>query len=157
MPQDPNDSSQGFPFFDQIAKAMASSGPVQWDMARQFAMMTATNSDPESNVEPTARIAVNQLASVADLHVRDVTGLSTSESTAAPKIDVVTRSIWAHHTLDAFKFYFSELLISTTPILSKLSSLFILHSIDIKTKLPNPPSPGRSAVVLGCVKFWVLF
>jgi hypothetical protein len=43
MPQDPNDSSQGFPFFDQIAKAMASSGPVQWDMARQFAMMTATN------------------------------------------------------------------------------------------------------------------
>lgn len=107
MTQDPNDSSQGFPFFDQIAKAMASSGPVQWDMARQFAMMTATNSDLESNVEPTARIAVNQLVSVADLHVRDVTGLSTSESTTAPKIDVVTRSIWVHHTLDAFKFYFS--------------------------------------------------
>ena len=133
MPQDPNDSSQGFPFFDQIAKAMASSGPVQWDMARQFAMMTATNSAPELNVEPTARIAVNQLVSVADLHVRDVTGLSTSESTAAPKIDVVTRSIWVHHTLDAFKFYFSEF---SNPAFSNPAS-----SNSGSEELVNPDDP----------------
>lgn len=109
MPQDPNDfSASGIPFFEQIAKAMSSAGPVQWDMARQFAMMTATNSNAEPNVEPTSRIAIRQLASVADLHVRDVTGLSTSDTTQPPAIDVVTRSTWVHHTIEAFKFYFSD-------------------------------------------------
>ena len=109
MPQDPNDfSASGIPFFEQIAKAMSSAGPVQWDMARQFAMMTATNSGTEPNVEPTSRIAIHQLASVADLHVRDVTGLSTSDTTQPPAIDVVTRSTWVHHTIEAFKFYFSD-------------------------------------------------
>ena len=109
MPQDPNDfSSSGIPFFDQIAKAMSGAGPVQWDMARQFAVMTATNSTSEANVEPTSRIAIQKLSSVADLHVRDITGLSTSDSTQPPAIDVVTRSTWVNHTLDAFRFYFSD-------------------------------------------------
>jgi putative hydrolase len=109
MPQDPNEfSASGFPFFEQIAKAMSSAGPVQWDMARQFAMMAATNSSTEPNVEPTSRIAVHQLAAVADLHVRDVTGLSTSDTTQPPVIDVVTHSTWVHHTVEAFKFYFSD-------------------------------------------------
>ena len=109
MPQDPNEfSASGFPFFEQIAKAMSNAGPVQWDMARQFAMMAATNSSTEPNVEPTSRIAVHQLAAVADLHVRDVTGLSTSDTTQPPVIDVVTRSTWVHHTVEAFKFYFSD-------------------------------------------------
>ena len=109
MPQDPNEfSASGFPFFEQIAKAMSNAGPVQWDTARQFAMMAATNSSTEPNVEPTSRIAVHQLAAVADLHVRDVTGLSTSDTTQPPVIDVVTRSTWVHHTVEAFKFYFSD-------------------------------------------------
>ena len=109
MHQDPNEfSASGFPFFEQIAKAMSSAGPVQWDMARQFAMMASTNSSTEPNVEPTSRIAIQQLAAVADLHVRDVTGLSTSDTTQPPVIDVVTRSTWVHHTVEAFKFYFSD-------------------------------------------------
>jgi putative hydrolase len=109
MPQDPNEfSASGFPFFEQIAKAMSSAGPVQWDMARQFAMMAATNSSTEPNVEPTSRIAIQQLAAVADLHVRDVTGLSTSDTTQPPVVDVVNRSTWVHHTVEAFKFYFSD-------------------------------------------------
>jgi putative hydrolase len=109
MPQDPNEfSASGFPFFEQIAKAMSSAGPVQWDMARQFAMMASTNSSTEPNVEPTSRIAIQQLAAVADLHVRDVTGLSTSDTTQPPVVDVVNRSTWVHHTVEAFKFYFSD-------------------------------------------------
>ena len=109
MPQDPNDfSASGIPFFEQIAKAMSNAGPVQWDMARQFAMMASTNSSTEPNVEPTSRIAIQQLAAVADLHVRDVTGLSTSDTTQPPVVDVVNRSTWVHHTVEAFKFYFSD-------------------------------------------------
>ncbi|MFM8776349.1 MAG: hypothetical protein ACKOEH_05615, partial [Actinomycetota bacterium] len=68
MPENANDfSSSGIPFFDQIAKAMSASGPVQWDLARQFAMMSTNISSPEANVEPTTRISLNQLAQVADL------------------------------------------------------------------------------------------
>jgi len=109
MPENPSDfSSSGIPFFDQIAKAMSASGPVQWDLARQFAMMSTNISSPEPNVEPTTRITVNQLAQVADLHVRDVTGLPTTTSMQSPNIEVVHRSTWIHHTLAAFKFYFSD-------------------------------------------------
>lgn len=96
------------PFFSQLAKAMSNQGPVQWDMARQLAMTTATNSTTESNVDPTVRIAVQQLAEVADMHVRDVTGLTTSKTINAPVIDVVNRSMWVHHTLDAYKPFFTE-------------------------------------------------
>ena len=149
MPQDPNDfSASGIPFFEQIAKAMSSAGPVQWDMARQFAMMTATNSSTEPNVEPTSRIAVQQLASVADLHVRDVTGLSTSDSTQPPVIDVVTRSTWVHHTIEAFKFYFSDFSGNSTSAASNdgldIDSSGIDAMMSNLTKMMAPAMLGMS-------------
>lgn len=146
MPQDSNENpSSGIPFFDQIAKAMSGGGPVQWDMARQFAMMTATNSLPEPNVEPTARIAVQQLATVADLHVRDVTGLATSDTTQAPVIDVVTRSTWVHHTLEAFKFYFSDFTISQHAIANQDDSIDEMTAMMANlTKMMTPAMLGMS-------------
>jgi putative hydrolase len=149
VPQDPNDfSASGIPFFEQIAKAMSSAGPVQWDMARQFAMMTATNSNTEPNVEPTSRIAVQQLASVADLHVRDVTGLSTSDSTQPPVIDVVTRSTWVHHTIEAFKFYFSDFSGNSTSAASNdgldIDSSGIDAMMSNLTKMMAPAMLGMS-------------
>jgi putative hydrolase len=149
MPQDPSDfSASGIPFFEQIAKAMSSAGPVQWDMARQFAMMTATNSSAEPNVEPTARIAVQQLSAVADLHVRDVTGLSTSDTTQAPVIDVVTRSTWVHHTIEAFKFYFSDFTGTSTSAAStesqELESTGMDEMMSNLTKMMAPAMLGMS-------------
>jgi len=91
---------------------MSSQAPVQWDMARQFAMTTAMNSTSntisEPNVDPADRIAIQQLAAVADLHVRDVTGLATNRNAEVPDIDVVNRSMWVHHTLIAYKPLFTE-------------------------------------------------
>ena len=149
MPQDSGDfSSSGIPFFDQIAKAMSSAGPVQWDMARQFAMMTATNSSAEPNVEPTARIAVQQLSTVADLHVRDVTGLSTSDTNQPPVIDVVTRSTWTHHTLEAFKFYFSDFSGNSTPTSDESDLELESNGLDAMmanlTKMMAPAMLGMS-------------
>ena len=148
MPQDSGNFSSGIPFFDQIAKAMSSAGPVQWDMARQFAMMTATNSSAEPNVEPTARIAVQQLSTVADLHVRDITGLSTSDTTQPPVIDVVTRSTWTHHTLEAFKFYFSEFSGNPTPAPGDVSLELESNGMDAMmanlTKMMAPAMLGMS-------------
>ena len=149
MPQDPDDfSASGLPFFEQIAKAMSSSGPVQWDMARQFAMMTATNSSAEPNVEPTSRIAVHQLATIADLHVRDITGLSTSDTTQPPVIEVVNRSTWVHHTIDAFKFYFSDFSADSTSANSTESLELESNGMDAMmsnlTKMMAPAMLGMS-------------
>ena len=149
MPQDPNDfSASGLPFFEQIAKAMSSSGPVQWDMARQFAMMTATNSSAEPNVEPTSRIAVHQLATIADLHVRDITGLSTSDTTQPPVIEVVNRSTWVHHTIEAFKFYFSDFSADSTSANSTESLELESNGMDAMmsnlTKMMAPAMLGMS-------------
>lgn len=149
MTQDPNDfSSSGIPFFDQIAKAMSSAGPVQWDIAQQFAMMTTTNSVAEPNVEPTSRIAINQLSTVADMHVRDVTGLPTSDTTHPPEIDVVTRATWIHHTLDAFKFYFSDFTGTSLPITNDANLELESNSLDAMmaglTKIMAPAMLGMS-------------
>ena len=149
MPQDPNYfSASGLPFFEQIAKAMSSAGPVQWDMARQFAMMTATNSSAEPNVEPTSRIAVHQLATIADLHVRDITGLSTSDTTQPPVIEVVNRSTWVHHTIEAFKFYFSDFSADSTSANSTESLELESNGMDAMmsnlTKIMAPAMLGMS-------------
>jgi putative hydrolase len=49
------------------------------------------------------------LAIIADMHVRNQTGLATAEHGSVPKIAVVNRSLWAHHTLDSYKPLFNEL------------------------------------------------
>ena len=120
MSHDPNEQPMPeIPFFSEIMKALSSQPPVQWDMARQFALSTATSSSTnttsgassEANVDPAVRIAIQKIAAVADMHVRDVTGLATVKSTSnsnLPEIEVVNRSMWVHHTISAYKPLFTE-------------------------------------------------
>ena len=120
MSHDPNEQPMPeIPFFSEIMKALSSQAPVQWDMARQFALSTATSSSTnttsgassEANVDPAVRIAIQKIAAVADMHVRDVTGLATVKSTSnsnLPEIEVVNRSMWVHHTISAYKQLFTE-------------------------------------------------
>jgi putative hydrolase len=122
MSNNPDDFPfSGMPIFGDLAKAMSSQGPLQWDIARQTAMMTATSgTNSEPNVEPASRVAIEQLAAIADMHVRNQTGLVTAEHGSVPNIVVVNRSMWAHHTLESYKPLFNELAASlsgssTTP------------------------------------------
>ncbi|MFM8867138.1 MAG: hypothetical protein ACKOFZ_02490 [Ilumatobacteraceae bacterium] len=71
----------GLPFFGDLAKAMASQGPLQWDVARQVALMTATHgSNTEANVDPASRISVERLAPIAEMHVRESTGIDLGQT-----------------------------------------------------------------------------
>lgn len=139
MSQDPDEQpSPGISFFAEMAKAMSSKGPVQWDVARQFAMMTATNSTSEANVDPAVRISVQQLAAVADMHVRDVTGLTTSNTMKVPEIDVVNRSMWVHHTLEAYKPLFTEFATSIYgQTLINPNTVALEGTPDLSTDVPN--------------------
>ena len=94
------------PLFAQFQRAMSAQGPLQWDVARQTALMAATEGVTEHNVDPQRRIAVESLANVARMHVAELTGLATP---VAVPLDVVGRATWANLTLQAWKPYFDAL------------------------------------------------
>lgn len=100
-----DDPFSGIPMFAELAKAMASQGPLNWDAARQFALLAAAGGESEPNVDPSVRIAYSELARIASMHVADVTGVDIE----VPDISVVTRSQWAHQTLEAYRHLFTEL------------------------------------------------
>jgi putative hydrolase len=93
------------PMFGDLAKALAGQGPINWDAARQFAAMAATGGTAESNVDPTVRIAYENLLPIADMHVRDSTGLEAPVAA----LELVTPGVWAQRTLDAYRPLFTEL------------------------------------------------
>jgi putative hydrolase len=94
-----------FPMFGDIARALQGQGPLNWDAARQFAMLGATEGRPEHNVEPAIRIAYTDLARIASMHVNDVIGTDTTY----PEPRIVTRGQWAAETLEAYRPLFTDL------------------------------------------------
>jgi putative hydrolase len=96
------------PMFGEFAKLLANQGPLNWDAARQFASIAATDGASEPNVDPTVRIQLADLARILELHVHDLTGLDT----VFPEITPVTRGVWAQRTLDAYRPLFTELAVS---------------------------------------------
>ena len=92
---------EGMPFFGDLVRMLQSQGPISWDTARQLAIAIATEGKSEPNVDPAERMAFEQLARVADLHVSNRTGLSTAPDGLAAQITPVNRTVWAQRTLDA--------------------------------------------------------
>jgi putative hydrolase len=94
---------EGMPFFGDLLKMLGSQGPVQWDGARQLALSIATGGESEPNVDPLDRVRYEQLSRVADLHVANATGLSTSTTGRSVTVTPVTRTQWTLATLDAYR------------------------------------------------------
>lgn len=99
----------GMPFFADLAKSLAAQGPLNWDIATQTAAMAAVGEIPDPQPDPAVRIALNSLADVADMHVRDITTLPTGEKETHSEIHATTRALWAHRTLTDFRPLFTEL------------------------------------------------
>lgn len=95
----------GGPFEDlmrNLARLFATQGPVNWDIARQFAQWTATGGQPEANVEPASRLRIEELLGVAELHVSEATGMS-SAAQGPLVVKALTPSAWALAALDAWR------------------------------------------------------
>jgi putative hydrolase len=86
-----------------LARLLTSQGPVNWEIGRQLAQWTATEGEPEDNPDPIVRLRLEELLRVADLHISEATGLSTSATGGVLTARVVTRSQWALRTLDAWR------------------------------------------------------
>ena len=103
---------EGFPLFGDLAKLLGQGGGrVPWDAARNLALAVATDNTSEPNVDPLERIKLEQLARVADLHVANLTGLTTSVTGRELTVLPVTRGAWADRTLDDYR-----------PLLEKLAA-----------------------------------
>src|SRR3954452_1280574 len=95
------------PLLGDLAKALAGQGPLNWDAARQFAHLASegTTGTSPANVDPGVRLALADLARIAELHVRDVTGLDP----VFPEVTPVAPGTWAQRTLEAYRPLFTEL------------------------------------------------
>ncbi len=134
----------GMPFFGDLAKAMASQGPLQWDVARQVAMMTATHgSNTETNVDPASRISVERLAPIAEMHVRESTGIDLG---TANSVQVVNRSMWTHLALEAYKPMFQNLAnsLSYAPATTESSDDPMANMLESLNKMIAPAMMGMS-------------
>jgi len=93
----------GLPLFGDLAKMMQSQGPLNWDVAKQVAMAAATGGAAEANVDPAARISIEQLGRIAELHVQNATGLDLTVGGRPPALVCVTPGQWAQRTLEAYR------------------------------------------------------
>ncbi len=91
-----------------LARLFSTQGRVNWEIARQIALWTATEGQPDANPEPLTRVRLEELLRVAELHVGETTGLSPSSS-GLLKANVVNRSEWASRTLEAWHPWFERL------------------------------------------------
>ncbi|HZQ83430.1 MAG TPA: zinc-dependent metalloprotease [Acidimicrobiales bacterium] len=123
-----DDPFSGLPMFRDLAKMLSGSGPVNWEIARQVSTWIATDGQPESNVDPIARMHVEELARVAVLHVANVTGLETSATGGIVTLRPVGRAEWTQRTLDAYR-----------PLLEQLAtSLSAATGDDDSADAPDP-------------------
>ena len=99
----------GLPFFNDMMRAMSQQGPLNWDLAQQFAQLGAVGDTPDPEPRASTRIEYNTLADIADMHVRQIAGAITTTSVVRPEILTTTRARWAHRTLTDLRPLFTDL------------------------------------------------
>ena len=116
-PDDAVNPFAGMPLFGDLSRALSGQGPLNWDAARQFALLAAGGGDmagmmtgggtpaTTANIDPSVRIKYAELAAIARLHVADVMQLSVAEIDP----EVATPEQWAAQTLDAYRPLFNDL------------------------------------------------
>lgn len=139
----PPDGTGGEGFFENLLgdliKLLQAKGPVHRELAYQLAVGIASEGEDEPNVEPLTRMRLEELVRVADLHVTEVTGLSTSITGKSLEAQPVNRSAWAWHTLEAWQPLLESLASSIAPGVASAS----------ETDQPGAPMSGIEAMGAG--------
>jgi putative hydrolase len=94
---------EGLPFFGDLAMVLGQPGGLGGDSARQLGVAIATDGTSEPNVDPLDRMALEQLARVAEMHVADVTGLTTNVGGRPVTAVPVNRTRWVMDSVEAYK------------------------------------------------------
>lgn len=99
MPDAPNDPFANSPLFRELQRIlMSSSGPVNWELARQVAAATAAEGD--SGPSQSEAEAYSETVRIAELQVEGFTGLEPLPGTVS---SLVARSDWVGTALEDLK------------------------------------------------------
>ncbi|HJM28937.1 MAG: zinc-dependent metalloprotease [Acidimicrobiales bacterium] len=93
------------PFFGDFEKLFSAGGQDPWETAKQIAIQMAGAGSSTANVDPSHRIALDELCRIAQLHVANATTLGTGDIS----VHSVTRTEWANATIEAYKPLFESL------------------------------------------------
>jgi putative hydrolase len=105
---------EGLPLFGDLSRALSGQGPLNWDAAKQFALLSATGGSAfeggtpgtiGANIDPAVRIKYGELAAIARPHVADVMQLEVPER----EVSVATPETWAQQTLEAYRPLFDDM------------------------------------------------
>jgi putative hydrolase len=77
-------------------------GDTWFDAARTLAHGVATDGGTDDNADPLVRIAFEELARVAELHVADATGIALTSGTSV-SFDAVGPGQWSFRVLEAYR------------------------------------------------------
>src|ERR1700733_5342608 len=75
-------------------------GDTWFDAARTLAHGVATDGGTDESVDPLVRIAFEELARVAELHVADATGIALASSGSNISFDAVGPGMWSFRALE---------------------------------------------------------
>ncbi len=112
LPPD-EDPFGGIPFLGELMRMLQGQAGGGADAARQLARSIANDGESESNIDPTDRMAVEELVRVAELQVQNATDLPVARG-GALTVTVANRSQWADQTTDDYRSLFETLAASMT-------------------------------------------
>jgi putative hydrolase len=108
---------EGGPLADlmrNLARFFTGQGPMNWEIARQMAQWAAAGGTAEPNPDPLARVRLEELIRVAEMHVSEATGLPVATG-GLLGVRTVTRSDWAVRTLEDWRSLLERLAARMTP------------------------------------------
>lgn len=125
-PPEPDDPGNPFQsLLGDLVHMLGTNAPDQWELTRSFGVNVATGGVAESNVDPSKRIRLEELARVAELHVAQATGMPVAPDGRRLTCVPVGRGDWTVRALDAWR-----------PVLSAMAP----------AALPLPPTDGGTSI-----------
>jgi putative hydrolase len=97
------------PFFTDLGRLFSYTGPLNFDIAQQTAVWAANEGEAEPNVDPMERMRIEELLRIAELHVAETTGMSTSLTGQSVRAITLTRAEWSSQTLEAYRHWLEAL------------------------------------------------
>jgi putative hydrolase len=86
-----------------LVRMMPTGTGLQWQLAHQLAAQIASGGAPDANPDPIERIRFEELCTIAELHVAEVTGMPISPSGGAVRVVPVGRVEWARRILEVWR------------------------------------------------------